>query len=68
MNANPTNSTSLNGLPLVFTTVGALALILGTTFQAVNGTPVWRWVIVAGAVVQFTGWVLYGRRMRGGRR
>ncbi|MFE4717443.1 hypothetical protein ACFRLW_13640 [Streptomyces sp. NPDC056728] len=68
MNANPTNSTSPNGLPLVFITVGALALILGTTFQAVNGTQVWRWGIVAGAAVQFTGWVLYGRRMRGGRR
>lgn len=68
MIARPTNSVSSGGLPLAFIAVGALALILGTTFQAVNGTQVWRWVIVAGAVVQFAGWVLHGRRMRGGRR
>ncbi|MFD8570924.1 hypothetical protein [Streptomyces sp. NPDC059639] len=68
MSARPINSALPDGLPLAFIVIGALALILGTTFQAVGGVQVWRWVIVAGAVVQFAGWVLYGRRMRGGRR
>ncbi|MCX4669970.1 hypothetical protein OG453_25325 [Streptomyces sp. NBC_01381] len=71
MSEHPANSTPLSGLPLFLIALGMVALILATTMTPVTGTHGWRWVTVGGSAVQFTGWVLLGRRMyrqRGGAR
>ncbi|WP_371527170.1 hypothetical protein OG302_14460 [Streptomyces sp. NBC_01283] len=71
MSTRPANPTPLSGLPLVLIAIGMVALILATTMSPVTGGHGWRWVTVGGSVVQFTGWVLLGRRMhrqRGGAR
>ncbi|MEU8488123.1 hypothetical protein [Streptomyces sp. NPDC048641] len=60
MSATP----SLKGLALVLFLLGSL-VVMGSAFGVlVAGEHVWRFGVVGGGAVQFTGWVLHRRKLR----
>ncbi|WP_406354154.1 hypothetical protein [Streptomyces sp. NBC_00658] len=64
MTANP----SPNGLALLLLVLGSLTMLAGTTTLFVTHDQAWRYVVAAGGLVQFVGWVLHRRQLRGGAR
>ncbi|MFE6177832.1 hypothetical protein [Streptomyces sp. NPDC056464] len=61
-NASPT------GLALLLIVVGLLISFTSITASFVTHEPIWRYLIAAGCLVQFLGWVRHGARRRGGAR
>ncbi|MFJ2001623.1 hypothetical protein [Streptomyces chartreusis] len=52
---------------LLLIMAGALAAMAGTTAVFVTHEQAWRYLIAAGCLMQFLGWVRRGRRNGGGR-
>ncbi|MGW0419631.1 hypothetical protein [Streptomyces sp. NPDC003015] len=63
-----TSTPSPHGWELLLVMAGALAAMAGTTAAFVTHEHAWRYLVVAGCVGQFIGFVLHGRRLRGGAR
>jgi hypothetical protein len=59
-------NSSPTGLALLLILVGLLVSFTGITAAFVTHLHVCRYVIAAGCLVQFVGWVLPRRRSRGG--
>ncbi|WP_329573864.1 hypothetical protein [Streptomyces sp. NBC_01361] len=55
---------SPQGLALVLILAGALTMMAAAAVFVATGEHGWRLVIGGGGFVQFTGWVLHGRRLR----
>jgi hypothetical protein len=63
-----TSTPSPRGWELLLVMAGALAAMAGTTAAFVTHEHAWRYVVAAGCLAQFLGWVRHGRRLRGGAR
>ncbi|MEV7343945.1 hypothetical protein [Streptomyces sp. NPDC093544] len=61
-------TSSPKGLALLLITLGSLVAITASVAVLATHEQAWRYVIAAGGLVQFVGWVLHGRQLRGGRR
>ncbi|MCM1975325.1 hypothetical protein [Streptomyces sp. G1] len=60
-------NTSPTGLALLLIVVGLLVSFTSITAAFVTPEHIWRYLIAGGCFVQFTGWVVHGRRNGGGR-
>ncbi|MEU9655321.1 hypothetical protein [Streptomyces chartreusis] len=60
-------NTSPTGLALLLIVVGLLVSFTSVTAAFVTDERVWRYLIAAGCLMQFLGWVRRGRRNGGGR-
>ncbi|MEV7344784.1 hypothetical protein [Streptomyces sp. NPDC093544] len=64
MSANP----SPKSLALLLVMLGSVTAITASVAVFATHEQAWRYVIAAGGLMQFVGWVLHGRRLRGGQR
>ncbi|GGX15885.1 hypothetical protein [Streptomyces chartreusis] len=60
-------NTSPTGLALLLIVVGLLLSFTSITAAFVTHEPIWRYLIAAGCFLQFSGWMVHGRRSGGGR-
>ncbi|WP_159049496.1 hypothetical protein [Streptomyces sp. NRRL WC-3618] len=56
---------SPRGLALVLVVLGIAAMFTGSVLVFATHEPVWRFLIAAGGIVQFTGWLRHGAPHRG---
>ena len=61
-------TSSPRGWELLLAMAGALAAMAGTTAAFVTHEHAWRYLVAAGCFAQFIGFVLHGRRLKGGAR
>ncbi|MBV1939853.1 hypothetical protein KUF83_25275 [Streptomyces sp. BV286] len=59
-------TSSPQGFALFLIVVGALVMMAATVGLLVTNEQAWRLVIAAGGTLQVAGWLLHGRRLRGG--
>ncbi|NGO79195.1 hypothetical protein G6045_26600 [Streptomyces sp. YC504] len=64
MSARTPNPPPMSGIVLALVCLGTLTITIAIFGRMGSEAPVWPWVQVGGGIVQFTGWVLYGRRLR----
>ncbi|MFD4525069.1 hypothetical protein ACFWP7_14345 [Streptomyces sp. NPDC058470] len=62
MSANP----SPKGAALLLITLGILAALASSTAVFATHEHLWTYGIAAGCFMQFLGWTLHGRQLRGG--
>ncbi|MEU7963713.1 hypothetical protein AB0D09_09630 [Streptomyces sp. NPDC049097] len=60
------DTTSPRGWPLLLVMAGALAAMTGTTALFITHEHAWRYLVAAGCLVQFLGWMRHSARRRGG--
>ncbi|MGW1322027.1 hypothetical protein ACWD64_05830 [Streptomyces antibioticus] len=61
-------NTSPTGLARLLIVVGLLISFTSITAAFLTPGPIWRYLIAAGCLVQFLGWMRHGARSRGGAR